>query len=134
MTDEQPDLTAEQPEQPDLTDGQPDLTPKQADVTPEQADSTDEQADPQDEQPEPKPPAVVTSYTRRGDDDVLLGEWADVVAGEFKGRRGHYFEDVSYGVDGFPDRVFVRTRDADNIVIEVAYADLRPAQGYRGGR
>jgi hypothetical protein len=79
------------------------------------------------------PPRVVNQYTRRSGDEPLPGSWVDVVAGEHQGRKGHYFEDVSHAQDGFPDRVHVRTRDADNLVVEVGYDEIRPS-AYTGGR
>lgn len=82
---------------------------------------------------EPPKPVQVTNINRRSGDDALFGSFVDVVAGEHEGRRGHYFQDVSHGEDGYPDRVLVRTRDADNLTLEVGYDEVRPTD-YLGGR
>lgn len=76
---------------------------------------------------------VVNNFTRRSGDDALFGHFVDIVAGEHKGRRGHYFADVSHGHDGYPSRVLVRSRDEHNEILEAAYADVRPTE-YTGGR
>ena len=85
--------------------------------------------------PEPTPvePVQVNHFNRRSGDDALHGSFVDVVSGEHKDRRGHYFHDVSHGEDGYPDRVLIRTRDADNLILEVGYSDIRPTP-YLGGR
>lgn len=82
---------------------------------------------------EAAPTVKVDSKTRRSGDDALLGSFVKVVAGPYRFRSGHYYEDVSHGPDGYPDRVLVRTRDSDNLRIEVDYKDLRPTV-YLGGR
>lgn len=79
------------------------------------------------------PPVTVNNFTRRSGDDAILGTFVAVVAGKYRGRRGNYFEDVSHGKDGYPDLVLVRSRDADNAVLEVKYSDIRPTS-YLGGR
>ena len=76
----------------------------------------------------------VNQYNRRHGDEPLFGSWVDVVAGEHAGRRGHYHHDVSHAADGYPERVLVRSRDADNLDLEVNYSDIRPANDFRGGR
>jgi hypothetical protein len=81
----------------------------------------------------PVDPVVVNQFTRRSGDDALPGSWVDIIAGEHEGRRGAYVGDVSHGQDGYPDRVLVRTRDADNLLIEVGYGEVRPSS-YTGGR
>lgn len=78
-------------------------------------------------------PVVVNQYTRRSDNDALLGSWVDVVSGEHAGRRGAYVDDDTHGEDGYPERVIVRTRDAENELIVVNYSDIRPS-AYTGGR
>lgn len=75
----------------------------------------------------------VNNFNRRSGDDALFGSFVDVVAGEHEGRRGHYFQDVSHGSDGYPDRVLIRSRDEDNLPLEVNYSDIRPTS-YTGGR
>jgi len=78
-------------------------------------------------------PVVVTNLTARDDNDARLGSFVDVVSGEYAGRVGAYIADVSHDSTGYPERVIVRTRDADNLLIEVSYSDLRPS-AYTGGR
>ena len=80
-----------------------------------------------------KRPVIVTQFTRRSDEDALPGSWVDVVAGEHEGRRGAYVGDESHGKDGYPARVLVRTRDAENELLVVNYSDIRPSS-YTGGR
>lgn len=79
------------------------------------------------------PKVTVSNFNRRSGDDAILGHFVDVVGGEHQGRRGHYFADVSHGTDGYPERVHVQSRDADNLTLEVNYADIRPTD-YHGGR
>ena len=79
-------------------------------------------------------PVLVNQYTRRSGDDALLGSWVDVVSGEHEGRRGQYVDDASHDPQtGYPDEVLVRTRDANNELLAVKYADIRPS-AYTGGR
>lgn len=75
----------------------------------------------------------VSNFTRRSGNDALFGSFVDVVGGEHEGRRGHYFEDVSHGPDGYPDLVLVRSRDEHNEVLQAKYSDIRPTS-YTGGR
>jgi hypothetical protein len=82
------------------------------------------------------PPAaavVVDNHTARSDDDAHLGSWVDVVSGEYTGRFGAYVSTVSSDSTGYPEQVIIRTRDADNLLLEVAYSDLRPSDS-NGGR
>jgi hypothetical protein len=69
----------------------------------------------------------------RADEDATVGEWVDVIAGEYQGRYGYYVEPATLGPDGLPETVFVRTRDKDNLLIEVAYSDIHPSER-TGGR
>ena len=78
-------------------------------------------------------PVAVTNFTRRSGAEALLGHFVDIVKGEFAGRFGHYFADVSHKPDGYPDRVQVRTRDSDNLVVEVGHDEIRPSER-AGGR
>lgn len=78
-------------------------------------------------------PVVVDNLTKRTDDDTLLGGWLDIVSGEYSGRFGSYVATVTHDKDGYPDNIIVRTRDADNLLVEVAYSDTRPSPR-NGGR
>ena len=73
-------------------------------------------------------PVTVNNYTRRHGDEQVLGGWVDVVGGDHAGKYGAYIQDVTNDpTDGYPETVLVRTRDADNELIEVNYADTRPS-------
>ena len=65
-------------------------------------------------------------YRARSDDDVLTNTFCKVIAGPYTGRYGVYITTASLGADGWPDQVVVRTRDAEDENIVVAYADIRP--------
>lgn len=81
----------------------------------------------------PAQPVVVDNLTKRSDDDTLLGGWLDIVSGEYSGRFGTYVATVSHDGSGYPETIVVRTRDADNLLVEVAYSDTRPSPR-NGGR
>lgn len=84
--------------------------------------------------PTPVVPAVVVdNHTARSDDDALHGGWVDVVSGEHAGRFGAYVATVSNDRTGYPEQIIIRTRDADNLLLEVAYSDVRPSDS-NGGR
>jgi hypothetical protein len=65
-------------------------------------------------------------YRARSDNDVLTNTFCKVIAGPYAGRYGVYITTASLGADGWPDQVVVRTRDAEDENIVVAYADIRP--------
>lgn len=58
----------------------------------------------------------------------FYGHFVTVTGGEDKGAFGVYEDTISLDKDGQPDVIRVRTRDADNRVILVKYADLEPAE------
>ena len=76
---------------------------------------------------------IVGNVRRRDDQDALLNSFVDVVSGEHQGRYGHLFDVVDSEKDGVPRTVHVRSRDANNEVLTVAYKDVRPSER-RGGR
>jgi len=79
-------------------------------------------------------PVVVDNHTARDDNDARFGQFVDVVDGEHKGRVGHYFETVEHDLKtGYPTRVLVRSRDALNELLDVAYEHVRPSR-FTGGR
>lgn len=82
----------------------------------------------------PAPGSVVAGAVMRArtDEDVLTGHFCEVVKGPHEGRYGVYQQTVSSGSDGFPESVSIRTRDANDEFIQVAYGDIRPAEA--GGR
>jgi hypothetical protein len=100
-------------------------------------DATAGEATPPTPDPAPEPaaqPVVVDLATKRDDNDPILGSWVDVVAGEYQGRYGSYVATVTHDAGtGYPEQVIVRTRDAENLLIEVAYSDVRPS-ARNGGR
>jgi hypothetical protein len=65
-------------------------------------------------------------YRPRSDDDVLTNHFCRVIAGEYTGRYGVLQSTATLGVDGWPDLVVVRTRDAEDENIIVPYAAIRP--------
>ena len=69
----------------------------------------------------------------QSDEDTLLGGWLDIVSGEYAGRFGSYVATVTHDSSGYPENIIVRTRDADNLLLEVAYSDTRPSPR-NGGR
>lgn len=85
------------------------------------------------EQAPPAQAVVVDNHTARSDDDALHGGWVDVVSGEHAGRFAAYVSTVSNDSTGYPERIIVRTRDADNLLLEVNYSDVRPSVS-NGGR
>lgn len=79
------------------------------------------------------PHKIVDNWSSRGDHEAFHGGWVDVVGGEHVGRFGHFAEVARVGSDGYPETIWVRTRDADNLLLEVPYSDVRPSSGV-GGR
>jgi hypothetical protein len=81
------------------------------------------------------PPAPVERATRVAPNgDVFDGDvehpatntFCKVVAGPHQGRYGVFQSTANIGADGWPDQVVVRTRDAEDENIVVAYSDIRP--------
>ena len=81
-------------------------------------------------QTQPAPVAravIVDNFTRRNDDDAILGSFVDVVDGPYKGRYAAYLDDLTNNPEtGYPQKVLLRTRDADHMLIDVNYSDIRP--------
>lgn len=75
----------------------------------------------------------VDQFTRRTDQDALLGSWVDVVDGEHRGKFGHYRQTLEWNKDEFPKTALVQTRDANAELIEVPYESLRQSERH-GGR
>jgi hypothetical protein len=82
--------------------------------------------------PEPQvvvvnPNAEVNNFNARSGDDAYLGAFVDVVSGEHQGAYGHYVQTVEWDLagDGYPTKILVRTRDADQNLLAVNYADAR---------
>jgi hypothetical protein len=78
-------------------------------------------------------PVVVDGHSRRSGEHPTLGSFVNVVDGEHKGRYGAYVDTSQRDSTGYPTVVFVRTRDADNLLLEVPYEHVRPS-GRNGGR
>jgi hypothetical protein len=76
-------------------------------------------------------PNLVDDSNRRSQNDVLMGHFAKVTGGEHAGRVCVTEQVVSYGSDGFPDKVQVVTRDDANERLVVDYADLAPTKPHR---
>jgi hypothetical protein len=75
----------------------------------------------------------VNNYNRRSGEDAILGTWVDVVSGEHQGRFGAYEDTSTWGDDGYPDEVLIRSRDSRNELLLVKYSDVRPSER-NGGR
>ena len=79
-------------------------------------------------------PVTVDNRTRRSGDDALLGTWVDVISGPNAGRFGSYVDTVHHDAEtGYPTVILIRSRDARNELLEVAYEDVRPSER-NGGR
>jgi len=107
-----------------------------ASETPTDSGSTGDSSPPSTE---PSPPSTTAAeaapsgvafdgsvYRARSDNDVLTNTFCKVIAGPYTGRYGVYITTASLGADGWPAEVVVRTRDAEDENIVVAYADIRP--------
>ncbi|HEX9007324.1 MAG TPA: hypothetical protein VF889_08510 [Bacteroidota bacterium] len=82
----------------------------------------------------PASPVTVDNRTQRSQDDALFGSFVDVVSGEHQGRFGAYVATVEHDAQsGYPTVIIIRTRDADNLLLEVQYQDVRPSLR-NGGR
>lgn len=88
---------------------------------------------------DPPPPPVETGIGNssnpapREDTAAQTGEWVDVVSGEYQGRYGVYVQATALDDNGAPLTALVRTRDADNMLIEVPYTEIHPSER-TGGR
>lgn len=78
-------------------------------------------------------PVRVDGTNCRSDDDAREGCFVTIIAGEYTGRLASFEQVQSYGKDGYPTEIIVRTRDADSMWLSVPYADVRPA-ATNGGR
>jgi hypothetical protein len=84
------------------------------------------------EQGAPAPAERATGVAPNG--DVFNGDtehpatntFCRVIAGPYQGRYGVLQSTASISADGWPDRVVIRTRDAEDENIVVAYSDIRP--------
>jgi hypothetical protein len=79
-------------------------------------------------------PVQVDGRNRKAGDDGLEGHFVNVVAGEHAGRVGAFIKVLEREADGFPKQILVRTRDEFNQLLSVAYADVKHAGDYHGGR
>lgn len=78
-------------------------------------------------------PVKVDGRNQRNDNDALEGGFANVVDGKYKGKFGMFLYPTEYGSDGYPTKVWFRTRDAQAQEFVVDYADIRPSKR-NGGR
>lgn len=58
--------------------------------------------------------------------EVPINSFCTVFRGEFAGRYGVFMSVATTHPDGSPDRVTVRTRDADDLLLVVNYSDIKP--------
>ncbi len=63
----------------------------------------------------------------------LEGHFVDVVSGEHDGRCGTFAKVLETHKDGSPKTILIRTRDANDELLPVAYKDVRHTT-YKGGR
>src|SRR5215831_13748937 len=61
-----------------------------------------------------------------------LGGWVDIVDGDYLGRHAAYLQNLEEDDNGVPTLVQVRTRDADNLVLDLPY-DSVASTTYNGG-
>lgn len=73
----------------------------------------------------PKVPSPFDDLNTAEDEQAVPGHFVEAVSGPHEGRYGVLVEQAG------PSTVIVRTRDADNELINVAYGDLRPAESGR---
>jgi hypothetical protein len=78
------------------------------------------------------------NVARDGIEDVALNppvpnSWVRIIAGEYTGRFAAYLDDYTIPDDETVKLVRVRTRDADNLILELNYSELEPTT-YSGGR
>jgi hypothetical protein len=120
--------------------------------TPVEEHDGDEAAKPQE--PETVPPAApeetegaeAAPTVDDGVEDVelgppVVGQWVQITAGDYAGRFAAYLGNVQYEeadpqnpyAPPVPAMIQVRTRDADNLVLDVDYADVSSTM-YSGGR
>lgn len=62
------------------------------------------------------------------------GGWVKLKAGDYLGRVGYWVETLETDDDGLPTKILVRTRDAENMLVPVDYADVERPVDYFGGR
>lgn len=75
-----------------------------------------------------EPGQVVDNKTVRSDEDVMLGHFCTITAGEHAGTYA-VFESVSTtDEDGYPFKVVVVTRDDNHQRLEVMYSSLERAR------
>jgi hypothetical protein len=63
----------------------------------------------------------------------VLGQWVRITDGDYSGRFAAYLGNVELDRDGDPTVIQVRTRDADNLLLDVGYDDVE-STAYSGGR
>jgi hypothetical protein len=77
------------------------------------------------------PPVTLDNFTQRNDEDVLLGHFGLIGAGEHEGKVGVFVDVIDKDEDGYPDTVHVELRNTGEIVV-CAHSDLTPTDF--GGR
>lgn len=108
----------------------PPVEPHAPDAEAPKSDEPEEEAEL--EQGPPAPAERATGVAPNG--EVFRGDaehpatntFCKVVAGPHQGRYGVLQSTANIGADGWPDQVVVRTRDAEDENIVVAYSDIRP--------
>ena len=85
-------------------------------------------------QPAVSQPVQVDGRNRKAADAGMEGHFVKVVDGEHAGRVGAFVSVGEREADGYPKSILVRTRDEFNELLSVAYAHVRHAGDYHGGR
>jgi hypothetical protein len=62
-----------------------------------------------------------------------VGQFVQILTGDYTGHFAVYLGNVMYDDHGRPSTIQVRTRDADNVLLDVAYKDVS-STAYSGGR
>ena len=63
----------------------------------------------------------------------ILGQFVQILSGDYQGHFAAYLGNVALDDDGNPTVIQVRTRDADNVILDVPYGEVSSTT-YSGGR
>jgi len=63
----------------------------------------------------------------------VLGQFVQILSGDYQGHFAAYLGNVALDDDGNPTVIQVRTRDADNVILDVPYGEVSSTT-YSGGR
>ncbi len=83
--------------------------------------------------PKAKTESPVEALVEIDGEPGLEGHFVNVVSGEHDGRCGTFAKVLETHKDGSPKTILIRTRDANDELLPVAYRDVRHTT-YKGGR